>query len=85
MQTILRSDGPPMYVDDNLGLKNCGGVEAGVGLRLIGEHQISNASTAVAAARILRRERFPRISSEAVVSGLESAFMPGRFQVHHPT
>ena len=49
-------------------------------LPLLGEHQMENAATAVAAADALS-ERGPAISSEAIVHGLASVSWPGRLEV----
>ncbi len=44
-------------------------------------HQYDNATAAVATAGILKHRGFDRITIQSVVRGLESAFMPGRFQI----
>ena len=50
-------------------------------LGLLGEHQCSNAATAVTAALLLRRQGWNRIDGAAVLAGLKAAHLPGRFQV----
>jgi dihydrofolate synthase/folylpolyglutamate synthase len=47
---------------------------------LLGEHQLENASSAVAAAELLT-ERGARIKPEAIVEGMRSVDWPGRLQV----
>jgi dihydrofolate synthase/folylpolyglutamate synthase len=47
---------------------------------LLGEHQLENASSAVAAAELLA-ERGARIKPEAIVAGMRSVDWPGRLQV----
>jgi len=49
--------------------------------QLVGAHQVRNASTAVAAALELQKLGYQAISSATIVQGLESATLPGRFQV----
>lgn len=51
-----------------------------VKLPLVGVHQVENAQVAAAAALQLQAMGFDRISPEAIVKGLESARLPGRFQ-----
>lgn len=51
----------------------------GVGLPLVGEHQVTNAALAVATARALGRTL--RVSEPVLARGLQSASWPGRFQV----
>ena len=50
-------------------------------LQLVGQHQAGNVQTAVAAALLLAARGWSGITHEAVVRGLESAWLPGRFQV----
>ncbi|MBI4304027.1 MAG: bifunctional folylpolyglutamate synthase/dihydrofolate synthase, partial [Chloroflexi bacterium] len=52
---------------------------------LLGQHQLDNAATAVAALEVLIEKGF-RISRENIVSGLANVSWPGRLQVlrHHP-
>jgi dihydrofolate synthase/folylpolyglutamate synthase len=49
-------------------------------ISMLGEHQISNAATAVAAAKILAKRGF-EITDEHITRGLAKAKMPGRFEV----
>lgn len=55
--------------------------DAQVDLQLMGDHQLDNAATAVAAARCLQQDGFPDISADSIVKGLSAATLPGRFQV----
>lgn len=48
---------------------------------LVGDHQAANAETAVAAAANLASQGFSQISKSSIKAGLESAVLPGRFQV----
>ena len=52
------------------------------GLRLLGEHQCSNAASAVAAALLLRAQGWHTIDATSLLAGLADAHLPGRFQVH---
>ena len=47
----------------------------------MGEHQLDNAATAIAAARILQLDGFPQICADAIAKGLSAANLLGRFQV----
>jgi dihydrofolate synthase / folylpolyglutamate synthase len=49
-------------------------------VNLMGEHQAANAAVAVAAVEILR-ERGWRLSDDAVATGLETVYWPGRLEV----
>ena len=51
-----------------------------VRLRLVGQHQADNAAAAVATALLLRSRGWAGITDEAIRVGLESAWLPGRFQ-----
>lgn len=53
-------------------------------LALRGAYQAANAATAAAALEILRRERGVPISDAVLRRGLETAHLPGRFQVLKP-
>jgi dihydrofolate synthase/folylpolyglutamate synthase len=52
----------------------------GVGLRLLGRHQVDNAATAFGVALRLRKAGW-RISDSALLEGLRSATIAGRFQI----
>ena len=54
---------------------------AGVRPSLRGAYQAGNAATAAAAVEVLRTKRGVAVSDEAIRRGLESAFIPGRFQI----
>ena len=56
-------------------------VTTGILSRLIGEHQASNAETAVAAAVQLKRQGFQQITDRSMAEGLAAASLTGRFQV----
>jgi len=60
-----------------------GGYE--LSIPLLGQHQLENAATAVAALEILAEKGFS-ISKESIVKGLAQVSWPGRFQIvsHHP-
>ncbi len=47
----------------------------------MGDHQLDNAATAIAAARLLKGDGFPQINEDAIAEGLSTASLPGRFQV----
>lgn len=51
-----------------------------VHVRLLGAHQVTNAATAVAAARELNAEGFA-ITDEAIRAGVDRAFLPGRLEL----
>ena len=48
----------------------------------MGAHQLDNAAAAVTAALALARDGFERITHAAILEGLNSAALPGRFQVN---
>ncbi|GKU81457.1 folylpolyglutamate synthase/dihydrofolate synthase family protein [Niallia sp. NCCP-28] len=48
---------------------------------MMGKHQIENASLAVMAASLLRKEIFPQITQEHIRLGLKGAKWPGRFEM----
>ncbi|PKG21678.1 bifunctional folylpolyglutamate synthase/dihydrofolate synthase [Niallia nealsonii] len=50
-------------------------------LSMMGKHQIENASLAVMAAILLKKEIFPQISQEHIRMGLKEAKWPGRFEM----
>ena len=50
-------------------------------LRLVGEHQCSNAALAASAAHFLAQNGLPNITQDHIVQGLASATMLARFQV----
>ncbi len=50
-------------------------------MRLLGPHQGDNASAALVAAAVLKRQGFHRITLQAAIDGLAEAALPGRFQV----
>ncbi len=51
-------------------------------LSLVGKHQASNAATAITSALALRIDgAYDRISMASIQTGLEKAWLPGRFQV----
>jgi len=52
-----------------------------VQLQLVGQHQAGNVATAVAAAVLLAKRGWRGVTGEAILRGLESAWLPGRFQV----
>ncbi|KAL4522790.1 hypothetical protein Ndes2437A_g07544 [Nannochloris sp. 'desiccata'] len=61
-------------------------VELDVSLRLVGKHQLDNASTAITTSAILatsgQGQAFPKITKESIIQGLENApILPGRFQI----
>jgi len=61
-------------------------VELDVRLRLVGKHQLENASTAITTAAALatsgQGQVFPRITTASIIQGLENApILPGRFQI----
>lgn len=47
----------------------------------MGDHQLDNAATATAAARLLEDDGYPHISEDTIAKGLSTASLPGRFQV----
>jgi dihydrofolate synthase/folylpolyglutamate synthase len=49
-------------------------------IRMLGAHQVTNAATAVAAARVLDASGLT-VPDEAIRAGLENAFFPGRLEV----
>ena len=51
-----------------------------VAVGLVGEHQAENVAAAVAAVMQLRQQGW-QVHDEAVVQGLQEAWLPGRFQV----
>jgi dihydrofolate synthase/folylpolyglutamate synthase len=57
-----------------------GGIEVATRLALAGAHQVGNAATAVAAARMLDRERVSRLPPAAIAAGLAAARWPGRLE-----
>jgi len=50
-------------------------------LRLLGDHQLDNASCAIAAALELERLGFKKISDSSIRQGLENVVWPGRFEI----
>ena len=50
-------------------------------LHLLGEHQLRNASIALAAIEIIKK-RFP-VADDAIYAGLQNVVWPGRFEVTH--
>ena len=52
---------------------------------LLGQHQLDNAATAVAALEVLAEKGF-NISRDSIINGLAQVSWPGRFQIlsHHP-
>lgn len=50
-------------------------------ISMMGKHQIENASLAVMAASLLKKEIFPQISQEHIRMGLKGAKWPGRFEM----
>ena len=61
-------------------------LELDVNLQLVGEHQASNAATALTASMALRKESgYDRISIETIKRGLESTSIPGRFHIVEST
>ena len=57
----------------------------GLSLPLLGQYQLENATTAVAALEVLA-EKDPRITRDSIIAGLTQVSWPGRLQVlsHHP-
>jgi folylpolyglutamate synthase/dihydrofolate synthase len=61
-------------------------LELDVNLQLVGEHQASNAATAITVSMALRKESgYNHITVETIKRGLESAVIPGRFQILEST
>lgn len=64
-----------------LTLNSPSGKIEGVRPSLRGTYQAGNAATAAAAIEVLRTRRGVRVSDTAIREGLETAFIPGRFQI----
>jgi len=57
-----------------------GKVKLNISLKMLGTHQIANASCALTAATILRSIGFDRFTDNNIQRALENAFWPGRFE-----
>lgn len=57
-----------------------GNVKLDIALRMMGAHQIANASCALTAATILRSFGFTRLTDNIIQTALENAIWPGRFE-----
>ncbi|MBN1366430.1 MAG: bifunctional folylpolyglutamate synthase/dihydrofolate synthase [Dehalococcoidales bacterium] len=57
-----------------------------IAIPLLGEHQLINAATAIAAIEVLMERGF-KISEKSVIQGMSEVEWPGRFQIirHYPT
>lgn len=63
----------------SVGFKTTASDYSNIKLSLLGRHQLENAALAITLAEILRRDGF-EIPSEAIISGLETAFHSGRLE-----
>jgi dihydrofolate synthase / folylpolyglutamate synthase len=70
--------------EGNLHLRLPSGILPPLRLALRGAYQSANAATAAAVVEILRRERDIPIPEKSLITGLEKATLPGRFQLLRP-
>ncbi len=61
------------YYSENLPLEK-------VEIKLLGRHQVYNASTVIKGIEVLKNKGF-KISKESILTGLKEAYWPGRFEV----
>lgn len=52
-----------------------------VAISMLGEHQVTNAVTALTAIEILRKNSIINVTRDAIYEGMESAFQKGRFEI----